>query len=240
MRMFVNHTVAALLLASGLFTSTLIYADSRPTVGIVDFKSSITTKWWRGYIGKDMADMLANELAGTKKFNVVERQKISAVVTEQDLASAGRVRKGTGASTGNLTGAKYLVTGTVTSYEENTSDTKGALTVMGIRVGGSKGKAYITVDLRIIDSSTGVVVDHRTVEANSGKFGLNLGFRKFGLGGKVDHEQKTPAMKAVRAVIMEISDYLVCSMVDDDDCISDYDAKEQRRREKTRESITLE
>ena len=139
MRMFVNHTIAALLLASGLFTSTLIYADSRPTVGIVDFKSSITTIGWRGYICKDMADMLANELAGTKKFNVVERQKIGAIVTEQGLASAGRVREGTGAKSGNLTGAMYLVTGTVTSYEENTSDTKGALTVMGVRVGGRIG-----------------------------------------------------------------------------------------------------
>ncbi len=47
-------------------------------------------------------------------------------------------------------------------------------------------------------------------------------------------------MKAVRAVIMEISEYLACSMVEKDSCMSDYDAKESSRREKTKGAITLE
>ncbi len=38
----------------------------------------------------------------------------------------------------------------------------------------------------------------------------------------------------------EISEYLACSMVEQDGCLDDYDAKEQRRREKTKGAITLE
>jgi curli biogenesis system outer membrane secretion channel CsgG len=215
-------------------------AASKPVVGIADFKKTVSVTWWGSAMGRDMADLLANELLGTKKFKVVERQKLKAVISEQDLAASGRIKKGTGAKTGELTGAQYLISGTVTSYEENTADTGGGLSFKGISIGGSKGKAYIAVDLRVIDTTTGEVVDHRTVEANSSKTGLNLGFWKSGLGGNFNTKKKTPAMKAVRAVVMEISEYLACSMVDQDGCMDDYDAKEQRRREKTKGAITLE
>jgi curli biogenesis system outer membrane secretion channel CsgG len=232
---------SAIILAVSLGLSvTSVYAASKPVVGIADFKKSVSIGWWGGSAGRDMADMLANELMGTKKFKVVERQKLGAVISEQDLATSGRIKKGTGAKTGELTGAQYLVTGTVTSYEQDTGSTGGGLSFKGISLGGSKGKAYIAVDLRIIDTTTGEVVDSRTVEANSGKFGLRLGFYKSGVGGTFNQKKKTPAMKAVRAVIMEISEYLACSMVEKGSCMDDYDAKESRRREKTKGSITLE
>lgn len=235
-----SHKILMVILAAGLTLTSTANAASKPVVGIADFKKSVSVHWWGGQVGRDMADMLANELMGTKKFKVVERQKLKSVITEQDLAASGRIKKGTGAKTGELTGAQYLVTGTVTSYEENTANTGGGLSFKGISLGGSKGKAYIAVDLRVIDTTSGEVVDHRTVEANSSKTGLNLGFFKSGVGGNLNTKKKTPAMKAVRAVIMEISDYLACSMVDQDGCVDDYDAKEQRRREKTKGAITLE
>ena len=235
-----KQSITALIIITGLYVAGTAYAVSKPVVGIAEFKKSVAVNWWGGQVGRDMADMLANELMATKKFNVVERQKLNAVIGEQDLAAAGRIKKGTGAKTGQLTGAKYLVTGTVTSYEENTASTGGGLSFKGIKLGGSKGKAYIAVDLRVIDTTTGVVIDSRTVEANSSKGGLNLGFFKSGVGGNFNTKKKTPAMKAVRAVIMEISEYLACSMVDQDSCLDDYDAKESRRREKTKGAITLE
>lgn len=235
-----KQSVLALLIALGLVVSGITHAASKPVVGIADFKKSVSIGWWGGQMGRDMADMLANELMGTKKFKVVERQKLGAVIAEQDLAASGRIKKGTGAKTGELTGAQYLITGTVTSYQEDVADTGGGLSFKGISIGGSKGKAYIAVDLRVIDTNTGEVVDSRTVEANSSKGGLRLGFFKNGLGGNFNTKKKTPAMKAVRAVIMEISEYLACSMVKKDSCINDYDAKENRRREKTKGAITLE
>lgn len=239
MKTFIQKSIF-MLAASLALGITTAYAASKPVVGIADFKKSVSVHWWGGQVGRDMADMLANELMGTKKFKVVERQKLKAVISEQDLAASGRIKKGTGAKTGELTGAQYLVTGTVTSYEEDTGSTGGGLSFKGISVGGNKGKAYIAVDLRVVDTTTGEVVDSRTVEANSSKGGLRLGFFKGGLGGNFNTKKKTPAMKAVRAVIMEISDYLACSMVEKGSCMDDYDAKESRRREKTKGSITLE
>jgi curli biogenesis system outer membrane secretion channel CsgG len=239
MKLF-KHSALALIITMGLIASGITHAASKPVVSIADFKKTVAIGWWGGQVGRDMADMLANELMGTKQFRVVERQKIGAVLAEQDLAASGRIKKGTGAKTGELTGAQYMITGAVTAYQENVADTGGGLSFKGIKLGGSKGKAYIAVDIRVIDASTGEVVDSRTVEANSSKSGVRLGFFKSGVGGNFNTKKKTPAMKAVRAVIMEISEYLSCSMVEKDGCMSDYDAKESRRREKTKGAITLE
>ena len=46
--------------------------------------------------------------------------------------------------------------------------------------------------------------------------------------------------KAIRAVIMEISDYLGCAMVDKDACLDEYKAKDQSRKAKTKKSIKLD
>ena len=39
---------------------------------------------------------------------------------------------------------------------------------------------------------------------------------------------------------MEITDYLGCVMVDKDDCVNEYKAKEKARRDKTKSSIKLD
>jgi curli biogenesis system outer membrane secretion channel CsgG len=61
-----------------------------------------------------------------------------------------------------------------------------------------------------------------------------------GFGGNLSNYEKTPTGKAIRAVIMEISDYLGCAMVDKDGCLDEYKAKDQSRRAKTKKSIKLD
>ena len=67
--------------------------------------------------------------------------------------------------------------GTVSALEENTSGTGGGIGIMGFSIGERKGKAYMAVDLKIIDTETGEIVDSRTIEATSEKTRLNLGGR---------------------------------------------------------------
>jgi hypothetical protein len=55
-------------------------------------------------------------------------------------------------------------------------------------------------------------------------------------------EEKTPTGKAIRACIMEIAEYLDCSLTKgkNDPCMQEYKEKESKRREKTKKSIKLE
>jgi curli biogenesis system outer membrane secretion channel CsgG len=224
---------------------TLAYSGitlaEKPRMGVSEFNNTATgTYWWGGGVGWELSSMLTNELANTKKFRMVERSKLEPVLQEQNLAAGGRIAKGTGAQIGKLTGAQYLVMGTVSAFENNVAATGGGLTFSGIRLGGKKKSSYIAVDLRVVDTTSGEIAFNRTVEARSGGFGINLGFFKNGLGGSLANEKKTPAGKAIRAVIVEITDYLTCAMVDKGSCMEEFDAKENKRREGLKKGITLD
>jgi len=215
-------------------------AAAKPSLAVNEFRNDTSASWWRGGTGRDLAGMLTNELASMGSFNMVERQKIGDILSEQDLGASGRVRKGTAAKIGKLTGAQYIVMATVTSFEEDTSSKDGGLRFGGFSLGGGESKAYISVDLRVVNTTTGDVDYARTIEANSSASGLSLGFSRFGFGGSLGEEKKTPTGKAIRACVIEIAEYLDCVMVEKDSCMSDYDEKERKRRRKTKGSIELD
>lgn len=217
-----------------------LLAAQKPSVGVADFKNDTSAAWWYGGAGHDLAGMLSNELSSTEKFRMVERGKLGAVLDEQDLAASGRVSKSSAAKVGKLTGAKYLVMGTVSAFEQKTSGGGGGLSLKGFSIGGHKDEAYIAVDVRVVDTTTGEIDFTRTVEARSTSYGMHGSGSVHGLSGGLGKYENTPAGKAIRACLVEISDYLGCVMVDQDDCVKEYKAKESSRREKTKKSIKLD
>jgi curli biogenesis system outer membrane secretion channel CsgG len=93
----------------------------------------------------------------------------------------------------------------------------------------------------VLDTETGEVADSRTVEATSEGGGMRVAGGLFGVHGNLDKYEKTPAGKAIRACIIEISEYLECSLANpDSDCLKKYAAKETKRKEKTKKAITLD
>jgi curli biogenesis system outer membrane secretion channel CsgG len=222
-----------------MFIATSVFA-AKPSLGVAEFQNDTSAGWWSGGVGRELSGMLANELSGTGKFKVVEREKLDKVLDEQDLADSGRINKKTGAKIGQLTGAQYLVVATLSSFETDVKGTGGGVSFRGISVGGKKEDAYLAVDLRVIDTTTGEVAFTRTVEARASSGGVNLGLYRGGFGGNLAKHENTPTGKAIRAVIMEISEYLGCAMVDQDDCMDDYEQKESSRREKTKKAIKLD
>ena len=223
-----------------MFIASTVMAGDKPVIAVNEFKNETSAGWWYGGAGRDLADMLTNELQSTGKFKLVEREKLAAVMDEQDLADSGRIKKGTGAKIGKLTGAQYIVTGSLSAYEEDVQGTGGGLSFRGISVGGKKESAYLAVDLRVIDTTTGEVEFTRTVEGRSSGGGLNVGLYRGGFGGDLAKHEKTPAGKAIRATIVEISEYLACAMVEQGDCMDEYNQKESSRREKTKKAIKLD
>ncbi|TAE61652.1 MAG: penicillin-binding protein activator LpoB [Nostocales cyanobacterium] len=229
------------------------FAQNKLTISVPDFKNETTWWWWRNGTSTQLADALSNELTSTGKFTVVERQKLGEVISEQELAELGLVRKETAAKKGELTGAKYIILGKVTSYEEGVEEESSGASVGGLRLGPlsfgggnrqNKQKAYIAIDLRVVDSSTGEVVYARTVEGRAtsesessagsvGLFGVNI-------GGDKQTSSKAPVAKALRAGLIEITNYLSCVMVEKGSCVAEYEQKEQRRRENTQKILELE
>ena len=95
---------------------------TKPTVSVPEFKNTVTqpTWWWQGSVAQDLAAALANELQATGDIQVVERSNLKQVLSEQELAELGIVKKGgNAAKKGQMTGARYIVLGTLTAYDNN-------------------------------------------------------------------------------------------------------------------------
>lgn len=217
-----------------------VIAKEKPVLGVLEFKNESGAGWWSGGVGWELAGMLSNELGATGAFRIVERSKLEGVLEEQNLAASGRVKAGTGARMGELTGAQYLVAGTVTSYEENTKGTGGGISFGGVSLGGKSSEAYLAVDIRVINAETGEVDFVRTVEGRSKGGGMSIGLYRGGFGGNLASENKTPAGKAIRAALVEITDYLECAMVKQNRCLDEYDAKEAKRRDSNRGALKFD
>ena len=231
----------AVAVAASMVVSTAAVAKNNgPSVAVIEFKNESGAGWWRGGVGWELSGMLSNELAGLGSFRVLERSKIEAVLSEQNMGASGRVAGGTAARIGKITGAQYLIAGTVTSYEEDTASTGGGVSFKGISLGGKSSKAYIAVDVRVINATTGEIDYVRTVEGLAKGGGISVGVSRGGFGGALSNEKNTPAGKAIRAVLVEITDYLECVMVAQDGCEAEYGAKERARRDKTRSAIKLD
>lgn len=168
----------AMMLATGACIAPAIPALAQPrgvpTVSVPDFKNNVTgTWWWQGPVAQDLSSALANELAASGDLKVVERRQLGQVLSEQELAELGIVRKSspTAAKKAQMTGARYIVLGTVTSYDTATDvESKGS--GMGfLGFGGSKQntvtKDYVAIDIRVVDSTTGEIIGSHTVEGRA-------------------------------------------------------------------------
>ncbi len=235
-----KRVISILVSLAALFVIAAPAMAAKPVIGVAEFRNTSGAGWWYGGVGWDLASMVSNELASTGSFRVVERSKLEPVLREQDLAASGRVSKGTGAKIGNLTGAQYLVMGTVTAYQEKVGGGGGGFSYKGIAIGGKKEEAYMAVDLRVVDTTTGELAHVRSIEGRAKSGGLNLGLNRSGFSGRLGQYKKTPAGKAIRAAVVEITDYLDCVMVAQDSCMADFDAKERKRRSGLKDAIELD
>jgi curli biogenesis system outer membrane secretion channel CsgG len=214
-------------------------AAEAPVLAVLKFQDETGGMILSGGVGRALTTMLTNELAARARFTVVERRKLRDVMEEQNLSLSGRVDEDASITIGRLTGAKFLVTGTITAYEEKvkTSIKRGFLGAGGGIREESEG-GYLAVDLRVIDTTTGTIARARTVEGRTEGSVREYRFSE-GRGG-VAALDNGPGAKAVRAAVIEIIDYLECEMIVRDGCRADYADKDAQRIETTRRALRID
>ena len=173
--------------------STTVLA--KEMVAIIDFDNKAQYGGWR--VGRGASDMLSTELVKTGAFRVMERDKIAAVMKEQNFGQSGRVDSATAVRLGKILGVKYIITGAVTEYGQSRSGGGGG----GVNV-GKKGY-HAAVDIRMVDAETGEIVFADT--ASDSKSSLNVSV--FGFGGGEGFNEKH-ASEAMRGAIGKLSQKL--------------------------------
>lgn len=190
------------------------YKGPKARIAVASFKCKAAK--CGGQIGTGVSDMLTTTLFNSGKFIVVERNEegFSAIQKELALAQGGAVQQNRKFS--NLEGADILVIGAITAFEPKASGIGGGGLVIPANiplVGGlklEKDEAYIAVDIRLLDVSTGRVVNATTVEGKASKWNIGaLGGGMSGsviLGGGLSTYKNTPMEKAIRVMLNDAVD----------------------------------
>jgi curli biogenesis system outer membrane secretion channel CsgG len=115
-------------------------------------------------IGKGIRAMLTNRLGEQQKVVIVERAKINSLMAEQDRNASNRVKQGSGAKIGRISGADALLAGDITIFgrdDKHKHVSGGGLFGAGvgaIAASHSSDKAVVAIAYRVVDAETSEVV----------------------------------------------------------------------------------
>jgi hypothetical protein len=152
----------------------------------------------------------------TGRFRLVEREQsaLQGVLQEQDLSASGRVSQASGAQTGNILGAEYLVQVVVTDYQPDTSgrdvnvggllrDRVPALSGLNLK----KTSSRVGMNVRLVDAETSEILFTKQIESTISEKGLDFGgvaaVNDLGLAGFLSNFSKIPIGQATIAGINE-------------------------------------
>lgn len=96
-----------------LATPMGIEAQAKPVIAVLPFDNNSIGKDRADFdgIGRGMADMLITDMAQNASITVVERERIQALLTEQNLVKSGTIDPQTAIKLGKMIGAQYMITG---------------------------------------------------------------------------------------------------------------------------------
>lgn len=142
-------------------------------------------------IGKGIRAMLVKRIADANNLVVVERAKMDTLLKEQDMNAGNRVKQGTGARIGQISGADALLSGDIIIFGRD--DRKRKISgggIFGRAIGGiaaskNEDKAVVAITYRLIDAETSEVITTGEARGESVRKGNALGAIGGALGSGV-------------------------------------------------------
>ena len=170
----------------------LATAWAKDRVAIMDFENKSQHGGWR--LGQGASDTLTTELVKAGKFDVMERDRLAAIIKEQNLGASGRIDPSTAARIGKIIGVEYIITGAITEYGQSRAGGGGR----GVNI-GKKGY-HATVDIRMINAATGAIVFADSASRSKS----TISVRVFGIGGGESFNEKK-ATEVMREAIKDLT-----------------------------------
>jgi len=256
---FRNHgatPIASTLIAVGtaLSVSTAYQAPAvaqgilsgRPiTVAVKKVKDNAGASWFKRSYEQKLQDMLSTELTNSGHFTVVEREDEALAALREEMGMEG-INKRTAAKKNNKTQARYIIIAALSDFQESGSKGGGnSIGFGGFGFGKKKSTTeyYVSFDLKVIDTSTTSIAYSRTIEGSakeeSSSSGMSGGIGGVSLGSNKKQETKLPVGRAVRAAMIEVSQYLDCVLYLKDECVAEYKAKDEKRKESTKGTLDM-
>jgi curli biogenesis system outer membrane secretion channel CsgG len=165
-----------------------------------------------------IADQLTTELVKTGRFIVVERTHMEGINQERDLGSNNQVTAETAAQGGQLLGAQLIIACNVVQSLNNGPKAinvgfGGFRHVLdNVDAGLGKTTEKISLDIRLLDATSGHIVYSFRVEGKASGHGAALQLEKnsMNVGGSLP--QATPAAEAARKAVLQAVAVIVQKM----------------------------
>ncbi len=182
-------------------------AKVKVAVGSFENKSRVAHREVQAF-----TDMITTALVKTRKFEVLERERVDDLLREQGMGEMGLMDPRTAQRLGGLTGADVILLGTLT---EAGVESKG---IGSRRFSITTTTAYLTVDIRILDAETGSIRIAETVSVRKeGGSALRSSKVSFGGGdsGIFGHVAREAAQEVVNLTAQTIFPVKVVSISGD-------------------------
>jgi curli biogenesis system outer membrane secretion channel CsgG len=169
----------------------------RKKVAVLEFDDQ--TDYGHGRIGRSAASVLTTYLDRSQQFALYERERLSRIMEEQQIAAGGKVDASAAAAIGRKAGVDFVVIGTVSSFGCRTR--RNQVLIFGSSV---TREAEATVDVRLVEVATG-----RILASESGRGVVEVGTSQvMGVGSSAGYDE-TMAGNALRAAISKFVDKLI-------------------------------
>ncbi|MBW4642487.1 MAG: penicillin-binding protein activator LpoB [Goleter apudmare HA4340-LM2] len=181
-------------------------------IAVLDFDYSSVADyqrwmWWLESNARGVSDILVNQLVEGGNFVVVERSKLDAILSEQNLGASGRIDVSTAAKIGKILGVDAVVIGSITGF--NLEQDGGGISVpLFGRVGGGQTTANVKLNVRLVNTSTAEILMTAEGNGQSNRGDGSINIRGYGLDTSSRKEAKlltTATVDAVTQVVQKIN-----------------------------------
>ncbi|MDY6822635.1 MAG: CsgG/HfaB family protein [Thermodesulfobacteriota bacterium] len=152
------------------------YTGPKLRVGVVNFQNKTPSRVLG--IGESAADILGTILQKTGRFIVIPQQDMESILEQQSMGASGTIDPSTAAKMGKVLGLNAIVTGAITAYSE-AEEGQDYLVYKK-----KKQIARVTVDYRVVDTTTGVQI---MADSGQGEYAKSTG-GALGLGSKSSYD----------------------------------------------------
>jgi curli biogenesis system outer membrane secretion channel CsgG len=156
-------------------------------------------------IGEGLSDMIVTELVQSELYTVLERDRLNALLREQDLGAIGVVTPESAAAMGKVLGVELAVFGSITEFGNKGSNTGVNIPATGIRVG--KQTAVTAVDIRVVDTGTGEILKAESVRSEKSAVSGGVRIKNFRFDNR-DQFDSSLIGKATREAVEDVIDLI--------------------------------
>jgi curli biogenesis system outer membrane secretion channel CsgG len=163
------------------------YTGEKIGIAILAFEDGLTGKAEANWINADsgiqvnyglgdgLSNMLVSTMMSTNRFKIIDK-KIARRLFERYSNDTATKMFGGAPALPKVPGIKYFILGSLTALDDGNSGVEGGIGFGGVKLTGGKSTASLTIHMRIIDATNGLVVYSAPVEgtASVSKAGISI------------------------------------------------------------------